>query len=404
MKFRPSAIALVLGLVLGACPFRARALVASACRVDITPPVGTPLSGFGSRMGAPSTGILDPLHARVLYLNDGKKDWVLVAVDSLLFFNVWAEKIQERLSFAPTYITFVASHTHAGSGGLLKEAGTVLGSGPFREKVLQRFVGKIAGCIEKAHRNPIPALLGSASEPISGIAANRRFHGGAVDGELRIMKVVSQADPLQTIAVVYNLSAHPTTVTGNSFSADFPGYASAVIEGGYRGSVALFANGTQGDQGPGNPCHLPGMGRTRCLGFTIGWEVLRLAEKIVPHEAHIVAIQDQLLLNPELNIRVKMQAFAVGKAAFLTIPGEAYVAIGNQWKEKAKRLGFSPLFLLGLANDSLGYIVYPESVYHMHVYESLLSLFGPKLGDFIDQEGEDLLSRLAAVASPTQAP
>ena len=41
-----------------------------AAAIDITPPVGTALDGYGGRLDV-SLGVHDPLYARALYLDDG---------------------------------------------------------------------------------------------------------------------------------------------------------------------------------------------------------------------------------------------------------------------------------------------------------------------------------------------
>ena len=48
-------------------------------RVDITPPFGTDISGYFHRRL--SDGILDPLYANALAVNDGKQTAVLIALD-----------------------------------------------------------------------------------------------------------------------------------------------------------------------------------------------------------------------------------------------------------------------------------------------------------------------------------
>src|ERR1043166_3603137 len=56
-------------------------LFAGTARVDITPPIGTPLQGFGARRGEPSTGVHDPLYARVLVLKNARSQLVIVSCD-----------------------------------------------------------------------------------------------------------------------------------------------------------------------------------------------------------------------------------------------------------------------------------------------------------------------------------
>src|SRR5438552_15944064 len=55
-------------------------LRAGAAVVDITPPVGTLMDGYGARQGV-STGIHDPLFCRALVLDDGATRLALAVCD-----------------------------------------------------------------------------------------------------------------------------------------------------------------------------------------------------------------------------------------------------------------------------------------------------------------------------------
>src|SRR6185369_13399469 len=71
-------------LVCSLAVFTSSALDVGVASCDITPDVQThkvPLAGYGARKGKPSTGVHDPLHAKVLLLRDGKKMIGLVTCD-----------------------------------------------------------------------------------------------------------------------------------------------------------------------------------------------------------------------------------------------------------------------------------------------------------------------------------
>ena len=53
-------------------------------KVELTPPVGAPLAGYGARDGAPSTGIHDPLFVKALAVGDGDDTAVIVGADTLV--------------------------------------------------------------------------------------------------------------------------------------------------------------------------------------------------------------------------------------------------------------------------------------------------------------------------------
>src|ERR1035438_2831714 len=86
-------------------------------QVDITPKPGVELSGFAART-QPSTGVLDPLFAKALYLADGGERvlWIhcdLVGIDRaiVLEFRDWA---RQRLGLTAGQVMLSATHTHSG--------------------------------------------------------------------------------------------------------------------------------------------------------------------------------------------------------------------------------------------------------------------------------------------------
>jgi hypothetical protein len=53
-------------------------------RAVITPPLGTPLAGFGARKGRPSTGVHDQLFVKALLLSDGDSYAAIIGADMLI--------------------------------------------------------------------------------------------------------------------------------------------------------------------------------------------------------------------------------------------------------------------------------------------------------------------------------
>ena len=80
-----------------------------------------------------------------------------------------------------------------------------------------------------------------------------------------------------------------------------------------------------------------------------------------------------------------MNGVRIGDSVMLTIPGEMFVELADPVKKLAAEKGIKNLFLLGLTNDGIGYIV-TRDAYEERVYESTFALFGPGEGDFIQQQ------------------
>lgn len=86
-------------------------------QVDITPAAGCELSGFAART-QPSTGVLDPLYAKCLYLEEGGERLLWIHVDLIglmrefvLEFREWAAA---RLGLPGSQVMISAIHTHSG--------------------------------------------------------------------------------------------------------------------------------------------------------------------------------------------------------------------------------------------------------------------------------------------------
>src|ERR671938_45563 len=70
-------------------------LMAGVGEADITPPVGTPLAGYGGRLGKPSVGVHDPTEARALIIDNGVERIAFVSVDHLGFDHGMVERIRQ---------------------------------------------------------------------------------------------------------------------------------------------------------------------------------------------------------------------------------------------------------------------------------------------------------------------
>lgn len=372
-------------------------LFAGAAKVDITPKIGIPLAGFGARQSKPSTGIKSPLFSRAVVMKSGKTKIAIVGVDTLIItkkmYQDVGKIVEKKTDIKVDNLFLGASHTHAGSGALLKEVGYILGAGAFNQKVYNEFVNRVAQSIISANKELTPARVSITSNTGEGLSYNRRIKNGPKDTEIGIIKIEDKNKNL--ISVVVNFSAHPTIVGGLEFSADFPGEYSKVLEKKYPGAVAIFLNGSLGDQAPGGEC--PDNDREKCLGKLLAEKVM---EKMFDEKCEITDIKvfkQELILNSLVGITTEICAIKFislkKESVILTIPGEAFAEVGEKIKNKGKDLGYENVFVFGLINDAIGYIVYPEEQYHKHQYETMLSLFGAKLGPFILEEGLKLLVR-----------
>jgi hypothetical protein len=94
----------------------AAGLKAGVASVEITPPIGLGMYGFGNRKGG-ATGVLDPLLARVLVLEAGEKRLALVALDlGEPPAAEWTRRLRQNAAKTSgiSYVLVAATHTHSG--------------------------------------------------------------------------------------------------------------------------------------------------------------------------------------------------------------------------------------------------------------------------------------------------
>jgi neutral ceramidase len=238
-------------------------LRAGAAKLDITPPLDTPIAGsFHERQ---ATDVEDPLYARALVLEAGDVRLALVACDiiALEFGDVTAAKelIARRTGIPAQCVQVAATHTHtAGSPtGLL--------GAPRAETYMAQMPARIASAVGLAVKRLRPARVGSSVLPVEGVTFCRRFR--MRDGTVRmnpgrgnpdVVEPVSPIDPgltvlyledaetRQALALWANFTLHYVgTDNNNALSADYFGRFARIVESALGGqALALLTNGASG--------------------------------------------------------------------------------------------------------------------------------------------------------------
>ncbi|HOZ47002.1 MAG TPA: neutral/alkaline non-lysosomal ceramidase N-terminal domain-containing protein [Candidatus Hydrogenedentes bacterium] len=394
----------------------ASAIEAGAAKVAITPPVGTPLNGYGARLGRESRDVHDPLWVRCLYLDDGKTEVFLLSADLCLINPELRERIHQLAATSlrdgsstetdrPRFIILTATHTHSGQGGMISALPFRAVSGRFMPEVLDATAQAFVQAMQSARASHQRAAVGFAAGVAEGLSVNRQEDGGPVDTQLGVIRV-ENADGVP-IAVVANFAMHPTTIDGPdlfSISADFPGYCCATIETLAGGdTIALFLNGAEGNQGPGNPEAKKGWERTESLGRLLGERTWEVAGSVVCGDAALRVAQaapslprslaDALLPREGILqvLEVEVQSAAPGETAQTPppetlavhfLPGEPCVQIGLELRRRAAEWGYAAQFTVGLANDFLGYFA-PVDLYGTASYEASMNFFGPHIAQWL---------------------
>ncbi len=269
-------------------------LKAGVCKVNITPFLGGPMSGYAARDHG-SERVHDELYAKALVLDDGKTTVALVTsdligIDRALSGEVRA-LVKSQLGLPESCVWLCGSHTHFGPH--IYRSRHVEDS-PYQtqdEAYIQVLVHKMASAIKQAYESRRPARLGSGRILAEGIHYNRRlirddgkvemsltlpppYEGlafGPVDREVGLLKVMGETED-DVIASVINFACHPVSSTDRMYelSADYPGYAMNLIEQ-VEGGVCLFALGCAGNLVP-----IQRKGRSkRQVGLSLGGVALK---------------------------------------------------------------------------------------------------------------------------------
>lgn len=397
---RMRTISTVLALLLMASA--AEALEAGAGKVEITPPVGTPLNGYGDRMGRDSLAVHDPLYARCVYLSDGQTSVFLVTSDLCIINRELRERV---LQLAPKEvprenIILTATHTHSAQGGMVRGLVFRFVSGRFVPEVLEQTAQRFAEAMRTAYESRKRAAIGYGTFEQHDLSNNRRVGDGPIDPQVGVIRVDDgDGNPM---AILANFAAHPTTVSDDDLyliSADYPGFFYSHLEQLEGGKcVALFMNGAEANQRPTNPENKPdSWARTESIGRLLAERVKTAADaiKCADPKLHVGYATPNLPLTIATSIAFPstvLQTLEIGDLLLTFFPGEACAEIGLDLRKQALARGYRAQFTVDLSNDFLGYCV-PPAYYSRLYYETAMNFYGPLISEWYYREFGKLMTR-----------
>jgi hypothetical protein len=279
------AAALLCGQLVAAAEFRA-----GVARVDITPMGPIWMSGYADRTH-PSTGVLHPLWAKALAIQDKKGGRVVIVTTDLIglpraITDLVAARILREYDVQRSGLLFNSSHTHTGPV-VSPTLPSMFGLTPEDRQVTEDYGRKLAEDLFTV----IGAALGRMA-PVdisygvgqAHFTVNRREPtpqgmrigvntSGPVDTMVPVLRVASTDGTL--LAVLFGYACHNTTLTGQFYelSGDYAGFAQIDIEQAHPGAMAMFLMLCGGDQNP-NPRSKLELARQH--GRTLADEVARV--------------------------------------------------------------------------------------------------------------------------------
>ena len=237
---------------------------AGFARVDITPPLGTPISGYFTARYAKD--VRDPLQVNALALGNGTDTLLILAIDIVAMAQHYADalraQIAERTGVPADHILLCCLHQHTA---------ICLGGRdiffPVKDEIyLKLFCRKMADAAQMALDDRSESRLFTAEgESVEEIAFVRRYvmadgkiqtnpntekYGTPVrrcdesDNTVRLIRFKREGK--KDIAYV-NFSTHPDVIGGSRFSADWPGFVRRFVEKDNSDALCISVTGFQGD-------------------------------------------------------------------------------------------------------------------------------------------------------------
>jgi hypothetical protein len=380
------------------------------------------LAGFSQHRAA--TAQHDDLWAVAVVLDDGYRRVGLVVLDAIGLFHDEVVEVRRRLrpEWRLDYAVVCTTHNHSTPDLMGLWGPNILHTGVdprYREQVIDgaaRAIGEAA-----AARQPARVAFHQIAVPPQGLVADTR-PPEVFDCDLRVMHF-TRTDTGATIGTVVGWGNHPETVWSRNteITADYCGYLRDELGKGVQvggrtvaaglGGIHLFVNGAVGglmttpprvtvrdpylerDFGP--PSHdkaravarqlvsrlLPWLGATNRVGAVYAPLAVRARTFEVPLDNIAFAVAPLLGLIDRgqshwMRLRTEAALIRFGSASLACVPGEIYPELVNGGVVRAPGGDFDidPLevppvrelmpgqykFVLGLANDEVGYII-PKS-------------------------------------------
>ncbi|MEN6336422.1 MAG: neutral/alkaline non-lysosomal ceramidase N-terminal domain-containing protein [Phycisphaerales bacterium] len=428
MRTSFSAVCLLPLVVLAMNPSWSRAelgdeLEAGVARIDITPDKPVHMSGYASRKDL-STGVHDPLSARVLAFKLGDKRLILVSTDVIGFYDGTADYLRNallgELQLQPSELFLCAIHTHSAPTLSIDKEKEHPNNVEYTEGLKDKLIEVVREALGRMQ--PAEIGLGVGSCPVG---ANRRELRVADNGEASIslgrnpngttdkeVLVMEVAMPNGTpVAIAFDYATHGTSLGPGNYviSGDVPGLAEQFVEKilGFDTIAPAFI-GASGNIDPWFRVlpafnEEPGwISEPVLLGTLLGEEVVHVyrdikeagpAGKIASKFATLqLPAKSGSSLSP---VKIDGSAFNItvarlGDVAFVGLGGEVFTEIGMAIKAGSP---CRHTFVITHCNGAAGYLA-PKEAHVQHGYEVSSSPFAPQAADVVIRESIRLLQGL----------
>ncbi|KPL14376.1 MAG: hypothetical protein AMS26_10990 [Bacteroides sp. SM23_62] len=365
---------------------------AGTAKVNITPAVPIPMSGYRSRT-KPFEGIHDSIYARAIVFSDGENKAAIVSAEIIGLSNSFCEEtaglIEQETGIKRDHILLSAVHSHSGPVTRVYKDDVSPEVKAYADELQQ----KLAGLVLEADRNLQRVNIGAGKgECLMNI--NRRAQDGKgniqlgrnpygpCDHEVGVVRIDDAEGNI--MSVLLDWPCHGVVMGPRNYlvSGDWPGATSRYIEDSLgKPVIAPILIGASGDINPIYGPHIDFVDVNSyayaldAIGYDLGKEAIRVSEDIGTRSTgEIRAIQKSIYLpgkveepnrlhhqayDPGNDVEVRLSALKIGSIIFAGVNGEVFNQIGVKLKNLSP---YTNTFFITHCNGSCGYLVSDEAI------------------------------------------
>ena len=381
-----------------ACAAAKTSLLAGISKVNITPKIPIPMSGYGSRK-EPFKGIHDDLFARIVVFSDGEKKAALVTADVIGFsHSFWEEttnSIESQTGIPRENILLSAVHNHAGPVTRVyvrSDSPEVLA---YVDELKKKIISAVKDACSNLQQVSIGAGIGECKMNINRRAPDGKGNitlgrnpYGACDHEVGVVRLDDRKG--NPVSIIINWPCHGTVLGPRNYliSGDWPGAVSGYVENHFGSTfITPVTAGASGDINAIYGPHIDFVDVKSysygidAIGADLGEEVIRVARdiKVMPGGSistsqRVINLprkkEETKLLQPDYKsgkfVDVRLSALKIGSIVFAGVSGEVFNEIGVRLKKQSP---YKYTFMITHCNGSSGYLI-TDKAYHEGGYEA----------------------------------
>ncbi len=386
----------------------ASTFMVAAGAVDVTPPVGTFLAGYG--LDRQATGSYDKIWIKAVIIADQKEQLAIVTIDCIGLTRPDILSIAARIKDRLPGIRLIVSstHTHAGPDvvGIWGSARWLSGRD---DGYMETLVSQTASLVIRTAHRVQPAKSRVASVDAALAWVENRSEPNLLDSRLSVLQFVDATG--DNIATLTNFACHPTvlgpenTLVSSDYVTGFYRNMAANVPGEHlflQGAIGGWVQPLQGDRS-----HELALEHGRSLSI-VALDALRMSDdnayaplEFVERELDVPLENWGFRLMMWLGVldresydgamRTSVAWFRIGSAEFVTHPGETSPA----YSIASRDLMDSPhTFVMGLTQDAMGYILKPGYFADDAAYPHASYLTSVSVGE---QAGPRVMSALETI-------